>query len=154
MSVWTTTNTGLDTVLATTLGAASTVLGQSSVNHQHPALTHSSRPRTPLTQPPLHKSLSQHNLPKTNNIQHLTLNLREESSCCHRSNGSGSSPIIHNCGHSHQATHHNSINQFHPAPGSQYTSSQNLFAPNSNVAFGWSKSGAIYQHKVSEITIY
>lgn len=155
MSVWTTTNTGLETVLATTLGAASTVLtSQAAAN---PPL---SRPRTPISISQLHKSVSQQNLPKTNNIQQLTLNLREDS-CCHRSIGSGSSPIIHhNCGHSqHQINHnhhhhhhnpnHNSINQFHPAPPSQYASSQHLFTANSNVSFGWTKSGAIYQQKVS-----
>lgn len=151
MSVWTTTNTGLETVLATTLGAASTVLSQAALNQP------SSRPRTPLSHTPLQKSLSQQNLPKANNIQQLTLNLREDS-CCHRSIGSGSSPIIHhNCGHSHHQNIHSNpnqhnINQYHPAPSSQYASSQHLFANNnSNVSFGWTKSGAIYQQKVSYI---
>lgn len=144
MSVWTTSSTGLDTVLAT--------LGSSiGTQTHHNALLH-------------HQSQSQQHLlslpTKSHSANHLNIVSSTVNGSASTTNGSGSSPNhnghhhnhLHNLHATSQAHHLNAIHHNHQYQvGSNYNSNNHLFLPyqhqNSTNA-SWNKSGNVYQQKV------
>lgn len=137
-SVWTTSSTGLDTVLAT-LG--STIGSQT---HQNALLHHQSQSQQHLL-----------SIPKSHSAHHLNIVSNGGLSTASNTNGSGSSPATsshhHNHLHNSQAQHLNAIHHHQYQSNSNYNSNNHLFLPyqhqNSTNA-SWNKSGNVYQQKV------
>lgn len=154
MSVWTTSSTGLDTVLAT-LG--STIGTQT---HNNALLHHQSQSQQHLLSLPS-KSHSAHHL----NIVSSTVN-GGLSATASTTNGSGSSPNhsghhhnhLHNLHTTSQAHHLNAIHHHqYQTANSNYNSSNHLFLPyqhQNSTSANWNKSSNIYQQKVIKCILY
>lgn len=151
MSVWTTSTTGLDTVLAT-IGQA---VNNNSVQQTPSAQHHQQQQASLIHQtslPQLHT-----NTTKSHSALHLNSISTNVAGGFSGSTGSGSSPN-HSTHSPHHQNHHNQnnyISQYHPT---HYHSNSHLFTPPTPThhnhihnSFVWSKAGTVYQQKVSQL---